>query len=161
MKIVPDAISMRSHAVVQSGPLLANIVKNTSIRVDSTLFLPEMVHIRAVDHLTPYGTLRRIPFFWADDYELMKPDSEWSVSRLLEAPGHKVFMFHPIHIYLNSHNSIAYAKAKKRFPQLDKATVEGLRDLIHEGDGVRTMFMELVVQLAKSGSRFLYEIVTP
>ena len=37
--LVPDAISIRSHTVVQSGPLLAAIATYTNVKVDSSQFL--------------------------------------------------------------------------------------------------------------------------
>src|SRR6266850_2138736 len=42
LRIVPDAVSVRSHAIVQSGPLLNHYVEHTSLKIDSTIFLPEM-----------------------------------------------------------------------------------------------------------------------
>lgn len=113
MDLVPEAEVVRSHSVFQSGQLLAKYAGLASIRLDSSIFLPEMSHIDLVTHLTPNGALSRIPIFWADDYELLKSESDWNPVKYFNQPGYKVFLFHPIHIYLNTLNFQEYEEYKK------------------------------------------------
>ena len=108
MTFVPEAKVIRTHGVFQYGKLLSKIVNLTSIRIDSSIFLPEMKNIEAVEHLTPYGIMKRLPIFWADDYELLKEKSEWQPSKYFLFPGYKIFLFHPIHIFLNSSSMKEY-----------------------------------------------------
>ena len=112
MTIVPEAKVIRTHAVFQYGKLLSKIVNLTPIRIDSSIFLPEMKNIEAVEHLTPYGTLKRLPIFWADDYELLKEKSEWQPSKYFLHSGYKLFLFHPIHVFLNTKNMKQYIDYK-------------------------------------------------
>jgi hypothetical protein len=98
MALVPDAVSARSHGVVQSGALLHELVLRTPIRIDSTTFLPGMAHVRPVVQHTPAGALVRVPFVWADDYEALRPDASWTWDGLFAEPGLKVVLFHPSRI---------------------------------------------------------------
>lgn len=111
--LVPEAKVIRTHSVFQSGPLLSKIANLKSIQLDSSIFLPEMSNIQPVKHLTPNGPLFRMPIFWADDYELLKPQSDWTPEQYFKEEGHKVFLFHPVHIFLNSTDFGYYESYKK------------------------------------------------
>lgn len=113
LALVPEARVIRTHNVFQSGPLLSKIANLKSIQLDSSIFLPEMSNILPVKHLTPNGPLFRLPIFWADDYELLKPQSEWSPEKYFKKVGHRVFLFHPVHLFLNSAEFRDYELYKK------------------------------------------------
>ncbi|MFC1504999.1 hypothetical protein ACFL5W_00635 [Thermodesulfobacteriota bacterium] len=152
LEIVPNAISMRSHAVYQSSPLLAEIVRETPIKIDSTLFLPEMPNIVPVRHLTPYGALVRLPFFWADDYELLKEKPLWNFNRFIDIPGIKVLMFHPIHIALNSNSMEIYNKYKTNNMRSCKSDSQTIMDsIMNSTTGVASFFMEAIKYLNSFG----------
>lgn len=159
LSIVPEAISMRSHAVVQSAPILNAIITGTPICVDSTLFLPGMAHIRPVEQLAGGKKLLRVPFFWADDYEMERNPPDWHLSRHLAVEGLKVFLFHPIHLFLNSADFSSYAALKRDVPQLNRLTEDAARRYVHDGEGTMTLFHELLDYLADRGqSRCLSDI---
>ncbi len=121
--IVPDAVSVRSHAVVQSGPIL-NYYTHTGIKIDSTIFLPEQEGIRPVTYFLPQGELIRVPFFWADDYELSrKPLPDWNPARYAQMYGAKVMMFHPVHVFFNSPDYAFYEGLKKQHPNIGALTL--------------------------------------
>ena len=42
------------------------------------------------------------------NYELLKEKSEWQPSKYFLCPGYKIFLFHPIHIFLNSSSMKEY-----------------------------------------------------
>ena len=149
MSIVPEAVSSRAHAVVQSGPLLNMMVEKTNIRIDSTIFLPEMPNIRPVVHLTLTNNLIRIPFFWADDYEMMKQNPKWDISQYQNISGLKVMMFHPIHLFLNSNNVEKYNQFKKEVKDARNASPEQLNRFIHHGNGTKTFFNSIVEWLSR------------
>ncbi len=46
MELVPDAVSMRTHSLVQSTPLLARMLATTPIRIDASLLLPRVNGLR-------------------------------------------------------------------------------------------------------------------
>jgi hypothetical protein len=122
-QIVPDAVSVRSHAVVQSGAIL-NYYTHTGIKIDSTIFLPEQEGIRPVKYFLPNGELIRVPFFWADDYELSrKPLPDWNAARYAGVDGVKVIMFHPVHVFFNSPDYAFYDALKKQHPNIGALTL--------------------------------------
>lgn len=90
MALVPEAVSSRSHGVVQSGRLLHLLVQRTPVRIDSTTFLPDLPDAPLVTQRTPHGDLLRVPFTWSDDDEPLRP---WD--GYLAEPGLKVVLFHP------------------------------------------------------------------
>jgi len=149
MTIVPEAKVIRTHAVFQYGKLLSEIVNLTPIRIDSSIFLPEMKNIQTVEHLTPYGTLKRIPILWADDYELLKENSDWQASKYFLHPGHKLFLFHPIHIFLNTVNMNQYSEYK-----YDKKIM-----INNENKGTNVFFSRLLkyINENKISTKFLTE----
>jgi hypothetical protein len=155
MQIVPEAVSIRSHGVYQSGPLYATILRTTPIRVDSSTFLPEMDHIRPLEHPMPCGKLIRVPFFWADDYELCKSAPDWHVERFQGRPGLQIFMFHPINVYLNTSSIKSYDGMKVAVPRLNDAQPADLAAHIGRGPGVGQMFDRVRDLVAAAGGGVL------
>ncbi len=127
MSIVPEAKVLRTHSVFQYGKLMSKFVNLTPITTDSSIFLPEMSNIKPIEHLTPHGSLKRIPIFWADDYELLKESSKWDPSKYFDIPGDKVFLFHPIHLELNTSNMKQYSDYKLGKINLNKNTDIGTK----------------------------------
>ena len=156
--IVPDAISVRTHAVVQSGPILAAII-SAGLKLDSSLFLPGMPGIRPVKFWSRGVSLLRAPFFWSDDHEMEKREPDWRLKSLLNVEGLKIFNFHPIHFYLNATDIKSYAALKRRCPRLSELTAEVAEPHVRKGAGVRTLFSELTDHLAvKSSSKCLRDV---
>lgn len=141
MEIVPEAKVFRLHAMFQYGELLSQLNRLTQIKVDSSIFLPEISNITCVKHLTPYGSLLRIPIYWVDDYELLKESISNSIFNKLETPGLKVFIFHPIHIYLNSPDFDYYEK--------NKTDISVSKNKQFSGYGIRNLFIEFLDYLQK------------
>lgn len=159
MRLVPGANCVRAHGVVQSGSILSDFVRLAALRVDATIFLPEMPGIQPVKHLTPYGELLRIPTFWADDYEILKDDSEWNAQRYMGQQGLKMFNFHPIHIYLNTKDNAHYNDFRNSGVKLNTATPDDVEPFINKGVGVRDFFLELVSRNDVQG-KFLREFLS-
>ena len=70
MALVPDAVTMRTHALVQSTPILSEVLERTPIRVDLSLFLPRASGIEPVEYRWRERSLVRLPYVWEDDVEL-------------------------------------------------------------------------------------------
>ncbi len=152
LEIVPTATSMRTHALVQSTPLLGQIITSTSITTDLSLFLPYMPNISPLEYYWQGRMLLRIPYFWEDDCEMERPKPSWELAPLLSlGEGIKVFDFHPIHIYLNSANMQPYQALKTSVGKLADATTAQTTPLIHQGLGTQTIFLALVKYLADNG----------
>ncbi len=150
MGLVPEASSLRSHALVQSTPLLTLIATSTPITVDVSLFLPYMPDIRAVDLRVGGRALLRLPYFWEDDVEMLQTDPCWRLAPLLADSGLKVFDFHPIHVYLNESKIEHYRTLTSRLPRLQDADEGDICGLVRTGDGPRSLFLEIVEHLARS-----------
>ena len=152
LTLVPDASSIRTHNLVQSTPLLRQLLDQTGITADVSLFLPRTPHLRPVEFLWRSRTLLRIPYFWEDAFEMERRVPCWHLAPLLAVgSGLKVFAFHPIHIYLNAANIEPYEALKRRVPKISEAIPDVLGDYVHAGEGVYVLFMELIEHLATSG----------
>lgn len=149
LKIVPEAVSSRSHAVVQSGRLLSHLLSQTPIRNECSTFLPEMGGVYPLRHQLQSGVLTRLPFIWADDYHLCKQTPAWSASSLVQSPGLKVLTFHPVHIYLNSPSLAFYDEMR---PLVSSGTQDQIAANTYKGDGIGTLFRNLCRRLGTAGS---------
>lgn len=156
--LVPNARCIRTHALVQSTPLLEQFLQR-GIPVDVSLFLPHVSGLRPIEMWLRNAKLLRIPYFWEDDSEMCTPDSMWHVKPLLEggalSDGHwdlRIFNFHPIHVYLNSADMRPYEALKRDVPRLSEAAPHQVEAHIYGGDGTRTLFDEVVAYLSANGS---------
>jgi len=153
MALVPEAISMRTHAGVQSIPLLNKIMTSTPISLDSSIYLPHIEDIQPISYWSQEKELLRIPIFWEDDLEMERPDGCWTLEALTHFKGGlKVFDFHLIHIYLNSREMIQYQKLRRDRVPLPLFTPSELPlgSLLKQASG--SLFLEIVDCLAKCGS---------
>ena len=140
--LVPDACSMRTHALVQSTPILAEVLERTPIRIDVSLFLPRARDVTPVRYPWRGRTLLRVPYVWEDDVELENGTLGDDVDELLDAPGLKVLDFHPAHVFLNSTSIDAYRRVSHGLPDVD------LAPHVQEGDGVGTVFRAVLARVA-------------
>lgn len=112
-RIVPDTLSVRSHALTQSSIIL-NKIADMGFKYELNTYIP----FHSGSMLCPYRhcgkDLIRVPHFWEDDAELLYK-SNIKLCSLLNYEGIKVFDFHPIHIFLNTEDMNRYEKAKKFF----------------------------------------------
>jgi hypothetical protein len=162
MGLVPDAISLRTHGLVQSTVLLDQVLAETPIKVDVSLYLPHVPGLCPVEYWRRKRPLLRVPYFWEDDLEMERAAPCWDVRRLLSlGEGLKVFDFHPFHVYLNSADIRPYRALKERVPRLPEATAAEIEEHVHSGEGTRTSFMDLVEHLAATAQssciRDIYE----
>ncbi len=103
--VVPDARSIRSHSVVQSGGLLDLFVE-FGFTHDTSTWIPSWANIQ-LKAWRDWNGLIRAPFYWSDDtYYLSKRSQD--ITKLLDSPGLKIFNFHPIHIFLNTEDIQRY-----------------------------------------------------
>ncbi|MEM7395269.1 MAG: hypothetical protein AAF492_23295 [Verrucomicrobiota bacterium] len=153
MKLVPDAVSMRTHGLYQSTGFLANVLANTPIRHDVSLFLPYAAHLAPVDFIWGGRRLTRLPFFWEDDYEMEQPTPDWSVEgQLARSDALRIINFHPIHIALNAPDVEPYRRVKTRRSQLTDCRPEDVEPEVHQGPGPGTFFRDLVSRLTAGES---------
>lgn len=133
-KLVPDAVSVRTHCVYQHGRLYDLLNKHFGERIiDSSICMPGLNNIQPFELYTPSGCLMRVPFFWADDYYLLGKQ-KLDPNSLLDLDGCKVYMFHPVHIYQNTQNIEQYEKRK------NDNQVEIIHDLMKSFNGIGSLF---------------------
>jgi len=158
LDIVPRARMMRTHQLVQSTPLLMEIIKTTDILADCSLYLPHAT--AAVPTILWYEKrpLVRIPYIWEDDFEVEQPNPIWRLHRMAELPL-RVFGFHPIHLFLNSVSMDAYRQLKERFPVLSSLTTGYVRSFVNEGAGPRTMLDDLIGVISAQPRKQLFDVV--
>lgn len=152
MALLPEASSVRTHLLIQSTLLLRQLLAQTRITTDVSLFLPGTPHICPVEWVSRRRTLLRIPYFWADDFEMERNIPCWRLApHLRVGKGLKVFAFHPIHVYLNSADIEIYQTLKHRVPKISEASANVLNPYIQTGEGTRALFKEVIAYLAAEG----------
>lgn len=151
--IVPEATCIRTHSLVQSGPLLQMIIES-SLKTDVSLFLPGMAYIQPFEFRLKGKILFRIPYFWSDDYEMEQISPCWHLSPLMKVKGLKVMNFHPINIYLNATNPEIYANLKTLAPSLSELPTSVGESFVKKGEGPGTIFNQVVDYLATAGESF-------
>ena len=156
MEIVPEAVSVRTHGLLQSTALLGQIMKHTPVRTDASLFLPHAPDLTPVEYWWEQRTLLRVPYFWEDDFEMERVAPCWKLAPLLDSgSGLKVLDFHPVHVYLNSRTMGPYHALKERAPRLPDITAKGVAEFIRDEAGTRTLFIELAKHLNETGESLL------
>lgn len=129
IKIVPEAISIRSHSLLQSSRLM-ELFKRKGFRYECNSYQP-------VEPCKPsllWNHLVKVPHFWEDDFSLL-----YGVDLAIPEDGLTVYDFHPIHVFLNSPDMNIYNQSRKchNFP-------EKLQKYRCDSTGVCNWFIELI-----------------
>ncbi len=133
--LAPQARGVRFHRLIQSTPLMAELGR-AGFLYDASLLIPYQTHLRPFRFPPP---LIRIPYAWEDDVHAMT-NKPWTLESIdIEAPGLRIFDFHPIHVFLNTDSPSRYEAAKK-----EGFTLEACRRLQHSGPGTSTFLDDLL-----------------
>lgn len=136
MALVPDARVVRTHALVQSTPLLEQIFRDwPQLKVDMSLYLHRFAHVAPHQWRLGNVAFTRVHYNFEDDMHFADPAANWGVAEPLGPLT--VYDFHPIHVALNSANEEAYAALKRRLngAPMQQATPELLAQCKHAGKG--------------------------
>jgi hypothetical protein len=143
----PTAVGVRSHELYFDSRLLP-LFQRKGVRY----FSNDLMFLHS--GLQPYydwSGLVRLPLYWEDDVHCLYFDGRFDRAALrLDQPGLKVLNFHPVHLYLNTHEIADYQAAK---PLL--ADPVAARKLRREGFGIRTLFLDVVGRLRGAEMRTL------
>lgn len=140
-KIIPDAITVRSHALTSSS-IIVSQYKNFGIRYDLNTIIPAYKGL----HIKPYKapaepSVLVLPFIFEDDVYLAQQEHqnmEFFLSDEFVAP--RIFNFHPIHLFLNTDRISTYENARPYFGDYNR-----LKERINKDNfGIRDFFLELV-----------------
>lgn len=119
LKIVPDAVSVRSHSLVQSSNIL-NFFDVKNIKYDLNLYIPRDSNISLKPISTWLPNLIRLPHFWEDDFHFSNNNPNNNIHYYTNFEGLKIFDFHPIHVFLNIENISRYKSAKPFLKDFEK-----------------------------------------
>jgi len=116
LKIVPEAKSVRSHALTQSS-LINDLFYKNKLLYECNSYIPISSGI-ITKPWKNWDNLIKVPYFWEDYiYCLEKKISR--PKKFLQSDSVKVFNFHPIHIFLNTENISRYLFYKKNKNKLN------------------------------------------
>lgn len=145
LNYAPDAWCMRTHALVQSTPLLHEIFsKFPQLKLDVSLFMHQSAFAHKVRWDFDGVSFDRLLYNWEDDaqFSSFKKDNlpELFFGELT------VFDFHPIHVFLNSTDGSEYSNLKLKqshlpLSSLDKQVAERY---VHSGLGTRSCLKEIL-----------------
>lgn len=147
--IVPEAVSVRMHGLMQSGALLAALLRSERLAYDASLFTPYAWRVEPTGFRFEGRELIRVPYIWSDNYEWQRAEAQWDPKLQLEGgEGLRVFGFHPAHVYLNSSNEDAYNALKNAGGALNERSESEAQALVMKGAGTGSFFAALLEQLA-------------
>ncbi len=112
-KIVPEAVSVRSHAMTQNTHIL-NSFEKFGLIYDCNTFIPFSSQIELAPWKHWSTKMIKVPYSWEDDLHCIY-NWEWNIKKLLDTKGLKIFDFHPIHVFLNTENIDRYEKSREYF----------------------------------------------
>ena len=151
--LVPEAVSVRSHGLIQSDYLWRYLVEFTNIKVDCTTYLAHAQYLVPTEFFWKGKKLVRAPFFYQDNIEMEHPRPVWRADKLLDqTPGVKIMNFHPIYIYLNAHSMRGYERIAAKAKPFQTATEADVNTEIEKSEGAGTMFNSVLDHLSGSGN---------
>lgn len=113
-EIVPESISIRSHALTTGSMLSTLFFKYGFTRESNIYYYAKNTFIP--DPYYDVSGILRILHFWEDDCHCLAIEkgieNDWNAHRFLYYLGTKVYDFHPIHLFLNTCNIKDYYCAK-------------------------------------------------
>ena len=117
LSYAPDAWCMRTHALVQSSPLLHEIFsKFPQLKLDVSLFMHRSTFSHKVKWEFDSVTFDRLLYNWEDDAQFASYNED-NLPELFFGEL-TVFDFHPIHVFLNSTDGSEYRNLKLEQPNL-------------------------------------------
>ncbi|QNI75221.1 hypothetical protein [Synechococcus sp. MVIR-18-1] len=136
LNLVPEAVSVRSHSMVQSSRL-QDVFSKKGLIFDCNHFIPEQSKI-VLKPWSLWNGLIKVPHFWEDDVFCLYPKGT-EPDLLLSREGLKVFDFHPIHVFLNTESIERYENSRNVHHDASQ-----LIDYRFPGHGVRNQLLNLI-----------------
>lgn len=152
LDLVPEAVSLRTHASVFSGRLVELFFSRERLQIDATAFLPSLRGTHPIRHWYRGRSIWRVPYVWADDHAMEMPNPHWTLDTVLEIPGLKVISFHPIHIFLNTAHAADHIAFKQRGIDIRKGVPENIPAGDPERPGAANLFHQVVRHLGAEGA---------
>ena len=141
LKIVPEAIVSRSHSLTNSGRW-NNLYKKKGLLYTSNYLM--YLH-RGIKPIKNINDVIEIPIYFADDALLFLNDDKKNFNfpnfNNSSFEGIQLFLFHPIHVSLNSNSLKLYNETKESHHDFHK-----IKDLSNKFVGVRDILKNLIKQ---------------
>jgi hypothetical protein len=150
LRIAPSAVAMRTHALVQSTPLLGRVFGSfPQLRYDLSMFMYGFPHVQAFDWTLEKTRFTRVNYNWEDDVAFFDGNLRWDTPTFYGPTC--VFDFHPIHVALNSRDASSYGKLKQSMSgrPLWQASPEQVRSAANPGQGAHDFLHALLASDAQ------------
>jgi len=152
-ELVPNSLGVRAHGLVRSTALLEEYGRQGLLYEASDLMDAQP----GLAAIPSWNSVVRVPIYWEDDVHAMHGRS-FELSALdLDAPGLKVFAFHPIHVALNTRTLGGYkdfhaamAEQGRSMTEASSAEVAHYRE---DGPGTADLLDELLAFLVEHPER--------
>lgn len=145
LNIVPEARALRTHALVQSSPLLQLIFsKFPQLKYDFSVFMYGFPFIGQFNWQFEGTQFKRLNYNWEDDAAFFHESFKWDCPFF---PGKlNIYDFHPIHVHLNSKDSTLYNALKRSLKTpLSEIGAEHITEFINPNFGAQT-FLKVMTQ---------------
>lgn len=152
LKIVPEAVSARSHGLTQSDYLWRHYLEATPIRCECSTYLGDIPRAYLSRFHWKGRELARLPCVFQDNLEMCAPESARDAAAMLaRRAGVRSFSFHPLFIHMNSTRLDSGEALKRAGRPFQELTEEDIRPHIESGQGAGALFAGVVAQLARQG----------
>lgn len=148
ISLSPESKCLRSHALVQSSPIMKEIEDNTNIDTDVSILLPFHKNLTPTKIYFSNGGrgLTRLPYYWEDDIASYWPGWSWASTPETPTGEMRIYDFHPIHVALNMASMADYERLKESLngrPLGSMGAAERAR-FTNPGEGARSYLERLV-----------------
>ncbi len=147
----PNAWCMRTHALVQSSPLLHEIFSHTpQLTLDVSLFMHKAKHVQKSKWAFDGVSCDRLLYNWEDDAEFESGDFSDTAQKFFG--DLTVFNFHPLHVFLNAPDGSKYKQLKKvlRGRALNELKEKELLEFQSHGAGAKSFLLGVLTSDAES-----------
>jgi len=147
----PNARYMRTHALVQSTPLLCDIFSTfTQLTTDVSLLMHGAKYVQRCEFKFEGVCFERILYNWEDDAEFY--NQRFGAQDTHFFGPLTIFDFHPIHVHLNSNNVKNYTRLKDHFIQraLSELRSVDIEPYVNPNEGAGTFLQSILCSNAES-----------
>lgn len=149
--LVPDALSVRTHGLVNSTNILNMMIEKTDWQINASMFLPGAMTLRPIKYLHNNKRIILAPYIWEDSYEIANPAPLNNKLCDIQSFGLSIVNFHPIHIYLNSSSRKQYSDLKSALTSpLNEASKALVDSYINPNFGIRDVFKNFLREISGS-----------
>jgi hypothetical protein len=103
--------------------------------------------------------LLRVPYFWADDYELAQAVPDWSPGACESIPGLRVYGFHPLSIVLNASSLGVFTELRSITDDWSLLEPAQLAPMVNRTRGVGDFFRDLLARLGRKPPALLRHLL--